>query len=123
MIAELTTPIGLPTTYAARMPSVIGEMNARSTSPALTWIPALASANSGTTAKLVHGWSRCWRRSLSEIADATPRWVERASSGVGRSRNDLVSSTARASLPLRGKCALVRRPTASPHTTGSSRDS
>ena len=35
------------------------------------WMPALASANSGTITKLVHGCRRCWRRSLGEIAEAT----------------------------------------------------
>ena len=41
-------PIGLPTTYATTMPMVIGEVTASSMSPPLTWIPAFASANSGT---------------------------------------------------------------------------
>ena len=35
------------------------------------WMPALASANSGTITRLVHGCRRCWRRSLGEIAEAT----------------------------------------------------
>ena len=34
------------------------------------WMPALASANSGTITKLVHGCSRYCSRSLGEIADA-----------------------------------------------------
>ena len=53
-------------------------------------MPALASANSGTITKLVHGWSRYWSRSLGEIADATLSCAERASSGVGCSRNERV---------------------------------
>ena len=55
------------------IPSVIGDENAPPSSWPFTWMPALASANSGTITKLVQGWSRCWRRSLGEIADATLR--------------------------------------------------
>ena len=44
-----TIPTGLPTTYPTRMPSVIGEPNASPSSPPVTWIPALASAKTGTT--------------------------------------------------------------------------
>src|SRR6185312_15848632 len=51
-----TTPSGLPTTYPTNTPSVTGAVNAvASTSPDST-TPALASANSGTITKLVHGW-------------------------------------------------------------------
>jgi hypothetical protein len=53
--AEPATPSGLPMRYAATMPSVIGEANARPRSPESTWMPAFASANSGTMAKLTHG--------------------------------------------------------------------
>ena len=60
---------------------MIGELTASESSPLSTWMPALASANSGTITKLVHGWRRYWSRSLGEIADATPSWAERASSG------------------------------------------
>ena len=35
------------------------------------WMPALASANSGTITRLVHGCSRYCRRSLGEIADVS----------------------------------------------------
>ena len=41
-------PIGLPTTYPIRIPSVIGEEMASLISLPVRWIPALASANSGT---------------------------------------------------------------------------
>ena len=33
------------------------------------WMPALASANSGTITRLVHGCRRYCRRSLGEIAE------------------------------------------------------
>ena len=42
------TPIGLPTTYASRIPHVIGEVTAWLRRLEVMWIPALASANSGT---------------------------------------------------------------------------
>ena len=83
------------------IPSVIGEPNARPRTLPFTWMPAFASANSGTITKLVHGWSRYWSRSFGEIAEATPRCALRASSGVGCSRNERVSSTTRSS-PSRG---------------------
>jgi hypothetical protein len=42
-------PTGLPTRYPNRIPSVIGEVEARARKPESIAIPALASANSGTT--------------------------------------------------------------------------
>ena len=42
------TPIGFPSTYEIRIPRVIGEVNARPRKPALSAMPAFASANSGT---------------------------------------------------------------------------
>ncbi len=42
------TPIGLPTTYPSRIPHVIGEETASLSNAPVRWIPALASANSGT---------------------------------------------------------------------------
>ena len=56
------------------------------------WMPVLASANSGTITKLVHGCSRYWSRSFGEIADGMPSCAERASAGVGCSRNARASS-------------------------------
>ena len=44
----VNTPIGLPTTYPSRIPHVIGEEIASLISFEVMWIPALASANSGT---------------------------------------------------------------------------
>ena len=44
----LATPSGLPTRYPNRIPSVIGEWTASPSSFPVTWMPALASANSGT---------------------------------------------------------------------------
>ncbi len=58
-------------------------------------MPALARANSGTIAKLVQGCSRYCNRSFGEIAELRPSWAVRASSGVGCSRNERVSSVAR----------------------------
>ena len=58
-VAEARIPSGLPTTYAATMPSVIGDVNARLSSDPFRWMPALARANSGTITKLVQGWSAC----------------------------------------------------------------
>ena len=63
-------PSGLPTTYAARMPSVTGDVTAADSRSPSSWMPALASANSGTITRLVHGCSRYCRRSLGEIAEA-----------------------------------------------------
>ena len=42
------TPIGLPTTYPIRMPSVMVDVNARERKARLISMPAFASANSGT---------------------------------------------------------------------------
>jgi hypothetical protein len=74
---------------------VIGERSASESSEPSMWMPALASANSGTITRLVHGCRRCWRRSLGEIADATASWAERAIAGVGCSRNDRACSVTR----------------------------
>ena len=51
------------------MPSVTGEVTASDSNPEVKWMPALASAKSGTTTLLVHGSSRYCKRSLSEIAE------------------------------------------------------
>ena len=74
------------------------------------WMPAFASANSGTITKLVQGWSRYWSRSLGEIADATPSCAERASSGVGCSRNERVSSVTRSRSRARGRIGARDEP-------------
>ncbi len=105
------------------IPSVIGEVTASASSAPSTWMPAFASANSGTITKLVHGCRRYWSRSFAEIADATPSWADRASSGVGCSRNERVSSVTRSRSVRAGGYALVTRPTASPAMTGSIPDS
>ena len=118
-----TMPSGLPSTYPKKMPSVTGDDIASPSSELSTWMPALASANSGTIAKLVHGCRRCWRRSLGEIADATASCAERASSGVGCSRNERVRSTTRSRSTRAGGYELVISPTASPAITGSIPDS
>ena len=110
-------------TYPNRIPSVIGDLTASPSSCPLRWIPALASANSGTMTKLVQGWSRYCSRSFAEIADATPSCAERASSGVGCSRNERVNSVTRSRSVRAGGYALVTRPTASPVMIGSMPDS
>ena len=86
------------------------------------WIPAFASANSGTITKLVQGWRRYWIRSFAEIAEATLSCAERASSGVGCSRNERVSSVTRSRSTRTGGYAPVTKPTASPEMTGSMPD-
>ena len=45
---EPVTPTGFPSTYAVRIPRVIGDVNARPRKPASSAMPAFASANSGT---------------------------------------------------------------------------
>ena len=92
-----TIPIGLPSTYPATIPSVIGEPTASASRSPSTWMPAFESANSGAITKLVQGCSRYWSRSFVEMADVTPSDAERASSGVGCSRKERVSSVARSS--------------------------
>ena len=89
-------PIGLPSTYPKKIPSVIGDVAASPSSWPSMWMPAFASAKSGTMTKLVHGCRRYWSRSFAEIADATPSCAERARAGVGCSRNVRVSSVTRA---------------------------
>ena len=63
-------PSGLPTTYAAMIPSVTGDVTAADSRSPSSWMPALASANSGTITRLVQGCSRYCSRSLGEIAEA-----------------------------------------------------
>src|SRR3954447_8498842 len=104
------------------MPSVTGELTASLSSRLSMWIPALARANSGTITKLVHGWRRYWICSLAEIDDTTPSCAERASWGVGCSRNERRSSVTRSRSVLAGEYALVTRPTARPVMTGSMPD-
>jgi hypothetical protein len=60
---------------------------------------------------------------LGEIADARPRWVERAISGVGCSRNERASSVTRSRSERAGGYAVVTRPTARPAMIGSTPDS
>ena len=60
-------------------------------------MPAFESANNGAITKLVQGCSRYWSRSFVEMAELTPSDAERASSGVGCSRKERVSSVARSS--------------------------
>ena len=50
------------------MPSVTGEVTAAESRSPSRWMPALASAKSGTITRLVHGCSRYCRRSFGEIA-------------------------------------------------------
>src|SRR2546423_210158 len=88
------------------MPSVIGELTARLSSPLERWMPALASANSGTITYPVQGCRPYWRRSFGEIADSTLSWAERASSGVGCSRNERASVVTRSRSSRGGGYAL-----------------
>ena len=43
-----------------------------------------------------------WSRSLAEIAEATLRWADRASSGVGCSRKERACSVTRSRSPRSG---------------------
>src|SRR3954447_24476186 len=79
------------------MPHVTDECSASESRPPSTLMPALASANSGTITRLVHGCSRYCSRSFGEIAPVSDWMAEYASSGVGCSRNDGVSSVERCS--------------------------
>ena len=56
---------------------------------------------------------------MGEIAEATASCAERASSGVGCSRNERVRSTTRSRSTRAGGYELVISPTASPAITGS----
>src|SRR5918996_538772 len=82
-----------------------------------------ARANSGAITKLVQGCRRYWSRSLAEIAVVTPSCAERASSGVGCSRNERASSVARSRSLRAGGAALIARPTSRPASSGSTPDS
>ena len=59
---------------------------------------------------------------MAEIADCRLCCAERASSGVGCSRNDRVSAVARSRSSRAGGYALVASPIASPEMTGSMPD-
>ena len=101
---------------------MIGDVTASPSSSSSTWMPTFASANSGTMTKPVQGWSLCWSRSFAEMAEATLRCASRASSGVGCSRNERVSSVTRSRSLRAGGYALVTSPAASPAITGSTPD-
>ena len=118
-----TIPSGFPTTYPKTIPSVMGDATASPSRSASISMPAFASAKRGTITKLVQGWSRYCSRSLGETADITPSCAERASSGVGCSRNERVSSVTRSRSERAGGYALVPSPTKSPAMTGSTPDS
>ena len=60
---------------------------------------------------------------MREIADESPCRAERASSGVGCSRNSRASAVARSRSSRAGGRAPVARPIASPEITGSTPDS
>jgi hypothetical protein len=64
-------PTNLPTTRPTTIPSVIVEEAASRNPPALISTPALASANRGTTTKLVQGWNKGWSRSFGETVWAS----------------------------------------------------
>jgi hypothetical protein len=51
------------------IPSVTGEVAAADRASPSSWIPAFASANSGTITRLVHGCNRYWSRSLGDRAE------------------------------------------------------
>ena len=61
-------PSGLPTTSPRRMPSPSGLVTVSLNVAALTSMPAFASANAGTTIRLVHGCSDVSTRSSGVTA-------------------------------------------------------
>src|SRR3977135_4403596 len=61
---------------------------------------------------------RCCSRSLGEIAYSSPTWAERASSGVGCSRNRRNKSVARSRSTRPAGYADVSKPITSPPTPG-----
>ena len=65
--AEPNTPMNLPTTSAATMPQVSGEIVARARISGLSSTPALARANSGRMTKATYGAYAACSRSLIEI--------------------------------------------------------
>ena len=96
------------------IPRVIGEVAAsRSPSPLIS-TPAFASANSGTTTKLVQGWKRCCSRSFGDTVSATVRLAVRASAGEGCSRNSRHVLPAWERSSRVGGYAVAIRPMATP---------
>ncbi len=68
----------MPSSLPPTIPRVMGEDAALATTSPLISTPALASANSRTITRLVHGWNRCCSRSLGETATVSPMLAERA---------------------------------------------
>ena len=101
----------------------MGDVTASPSSWPSKSMPTFASANSGTITKLVQGCRRYWSRSFAEIADVTPSCADLASSGVGCSRKERVSSVTRSRSVRAGGYALTASPTASPVSSGSTPDS
>src|SRR3954454_2885332 len=82
-------------------------------------MPAFATANSGTITYLVQGRYICCSRSLADSDAARLDPAERASSGVGCSRNSRNRSSASSSASPGGLYAYVSMPMMSPMTIGS----
>ena len=109
--AEVATiATGLPRTYPASTPSVIGAVNAARRNDPRSSMPAFASANSGTITKLVSGCNTACIRSFNDRLEVIPALAVRASCGVGCSRNRRTCSVAFSSWPRAGVYADADRP-------------
>ena len=78
-------PASLPTTRPSSTPIVIGDVTASERASALIGTPALASANSGTITKLLHGCRTCSSHSTTETLWRAMVAVSRAAATDDRS--------------------------------------
>ena len=85
--------------------------------------PALASAKSGTTTKLVQGCSSSWRRSFGDTARSTLSLVERASSGTGDWRKAFARTAACSTSSRRGGYTAMHTAIRTPAMAGWTPDS
>ncbi len=97
-------PIVLPITSPRMTPHVTRCDNASPSSPVGMWMPALASANSGTTTNADHGCRRCSNHSTTDTDDCACR---RDAGGVVRRR--LARASSSASIETRLPCAGCHR--------------
>ena len=72
------TPASLPSTRPSTMPTVTGDRRASPRAPGDSSTPALASANTGTMTKLVHGRSSSPIRSATDTRSRTSNKARRA---------------------------------------------
>ena len=94
-IAPESTPTGFATTSPTSTATPTGDVSASRSGSSPSSTPAFASANSGTTTKPTHGWSRYWRRSFGRERRLHAQPRSRASAAVGCSRKRRAASVAR----------------------------